>query len=113
MLAALAASLGPGPVSLAITGTSMARGHRAGLCLTAGIMVGSLAWSVADALGLGAVMLENAWVFEVVRYASAAYLNFLAWKSAKGRFEPILSDAAGCKDVRFFLLSTWRVDGSS
>ena len=61
----------------------MARGRRAGLLLTAGIMVGSLAWSVAAALGLGAIMLANAWVFEIIRYAGAGYLLYLAYKSAR------------------------------
>jgi len=74
LLAALAASLSPGPASLAIAGTSMARGRNSGLLLTAGIMVGSLAWSIAAALGLGAIMLANAWVFEIIRYAGAGYL---------------------------------------
>lgn len=83
LLAALAASLSPGPASLAIAGTSMARGRRAGLFLTMGIMIGSLAWSLAAALGLGAIMLANAWVFEIIRYAGAAYLLYLAWKSAR------------------------------
>lgn len=86
LLAALAASLSPGPASLAIAGTSMARGRRAGLLLTVGIMVGSLAWSIAAALGLGAIMLANAWVFEIIRYAGAAYLMFLAYKSARSAF---------------------------
>ena len=83
LLAAFAASLSPGPASLAIAGTSMARGRRAGLLLTAGIMVGSVSWSIAAALGLGAVMLANAWVFEIIRYAGAAYLMYLAWRSAR------------------------------
>ena len=83
LLAALAASLSLGPASLAIAGTSMARGRRAGLFLTAGIIVGSLAWSIAAALGLGAIMLANAWVFEIIRYAGAGYLIFLALKSAR------------------------------
>lgn len=83
LLAALAASLSPGPASLAIAGTSMARGRRAGLFLTAGIMVGSLFWSVAAALGLGALMLAHGWVFEIIRYAGAGYLIYLAWRSAR------------------------------
>lgn len=40
-------------------------------------------WSVAAALGLGAVMLANAWVFELIRYFGAAYLMFLAYKAAR------------------------------
>ncbi|MFT5865927.1 MAG: threonine efflux protein [Gammaproteobacteria bacterium] len=86
LLAALAASLSPGPASLAIAGTSMARGRRAGLLLTAGIMVGSLVWSIAAPLGLGAIMLAHSWVFEIIRYAGATYLLYLAWKSARSAF---------------------------
>ena len=83
MLAALAASLSPGPAFLAVAGTSLARGRSAGLFLTAGIMIGSLTWSIAAALGLGAVMLANAWLFEIIRYAGAAYLLYLAWGAAR------------------------------
>ncbi|MFY0595994.1 MAG: LysE family translocator [Cognatishimia sp.] len=83
LLAALAASLSPGPASLAIAGTSMARGRRAGMFLTFGIIIGSLTWSIAAALGLGAVMMTNAWVFELIRYLGAAYLLYLAWRSTR------------------------------
>lgn len=83
LIAALAASMSPGPATLAIAGTSMARGRRAGLALAGGITTGSLAWSVSAALGLGALMLAHGWVFEIIRYAGAFYLLYLAWKSAR------------------------------
>lgn len=83
LLAAFVASVSPGPATLAIAGTSMASGKASGLPLAAGITTGSLIWSVSAALGLGAIMLANAWVFEVIRYFGAAYLMFLAYKSAR------------------------------
>ena len=83
LLAALVASASPGPATLAIAGTSMGTGRASGLSLASGITTGSLMWSVSAALGLGAVMLANAWMFEVVRYFGAAYLMFLAYKSAR------------------------------
>ena len=83
LLAAFMTSASPGPATLAIAGTSMASGRRYGLALAAGITTGSLCWSVAAALGLGALMLANAWAFEFIRYAGAAYLLFLAYKSAR------------------------------
>lgn len=86
LLAALVASASPGPATLAIAGTSMAFGRPSGLSLASGITTGSLIWSVSAALGLGAVMLANAWVFEVIRYFGAAYLMFLAYKSARSAF---------------------------
>lgn len=83
LIAALVASASPGPATLAIAGTSMASGRASGLSLASGIMTGSLVWSISAALGLGAIMLANAWVFEIIRYFGAAYLMFLAYKSAR------------------------------
>ncbi|UOM36320.1 LysE family translocator [Acuticoccus sp. I52.16.1] len=83
LLAALLAMASPGPATLAIAGTAMARGRRAGLTLAAGISTGSLIWSLAAAFGLAALMAAHGWVFEIVRYAGAAYLAVLAVKSAR------------------------------
>ncbi|SDZ18118.1 Threonine/homoserine/homoserine lactone efflux protein [Jannaschia faecimaris] len=90
LLAALVAGASPGPATLAIAGTSMSPvgGRRAGLALAAGITCGSLAWSVAAAFGLGAVMLANGWMFEVIRYIGSGYLLWLALKSARGALSP-------------------------
>lgn len=81
--AALIASASPGPATLAIAGTSMGAGRRAGLALASGITTGSLAWSLAAAFGLGALMLANAWALEIVRFFGAAYLLYLAFRSAR------------------------------
>ncbi|MEH6521316.1 LysE family translocator [Sulfitobacter sp.] len=83
LIAALVASASPGPATLAIAGTSMASDRASGLSLALGITTGSLIWSVSAALGLGAIMLANAWIFEVIRYFGAAYLMYLAYKSAR------------------------------
>lgn len=83
LIAALVAAISPGPATLALAGTSMASGRASGLALAAGITTGSLMWSVAAALGLGALMLANVWVFELIRYFGAAYLMYLAYKAAR------------------------------
>ena len=83
MLAALIAALSPGPATLAIAGTSMQSGRKMGLALASGITTGSWLWSISAALGLGAIMLANAWIFEVMRYFGGGYLLFLAYSSAK------------------------------
>ncbi len=64
LLAAFVASSSPGPATLALAGTSMASGRAAGLALASGITTGSLIWSVAAAMGLGGLMLANAWEAE-------------------------------------------------
>ena len=73
----------PGPATLAISGTAMERGRLAGLTIAGGIVAGSACWGVAAGMGMSAVMLANAWIFEVVRYAGAAYLLWLAIKSLR------------------------------
>lgn len=83
LAAALLASGTPGPATLAIAGTSMSSGRRLGLALASGVTTGSLMWSSAAACGLGALMLANAWVVELLRYFGVGYLMFLAFKSAK------------------------------
>lgn len=87
MGAGLLAGASPGPATLTIAGTSMQQGRTAGLVLASGITTGSLIWSVAAAFGLGAVMLANAWLFESVRYAGAAYLMYLALRSARSALQ--------------------------
>ncbi|WP_299610537.1 LysE family transporter [uncultured Tateyamaria sp.] len=83
LLAALLAGASPGPATLTIAGTSMSSGRHAGLAVATGVTTGSFMWSVSAAFGLGAIMLANAWLFEIVRYAGAAYLGWLAIKSAR------------------------------
>jgi len=72
----------PGPASLSIADTSLGSGRRAGLALAAGIVTGSLFWSSSAAFGLGALMRAYPWVLDIVRYIGAAYLLWLAAKSA-------------------------------
>lgn len=71
----------PGPATLAISGTSMSHGRAMGLQLAAGVTLGSAIWGVAAALGFSAIMMSNVWLFEIVRYAGAGYLLYLAGKS--------------------------------
>lgn len=95
LVAALIAAASPGPATLAIAGTSMRGGRRVGLALAAGILSGSLIWSIGAAAGLSAVMLANVWLLEVVRYCGAAYLLFLAFKSARSALTPGRTELPG------------------
>ncbi|MBK3398398.1 MULTISPECIES: LysE family transporter [Methylobacterium] len=81
--AAFVASASPGPATLAIADTAMQAGRRTGLALALGVVTGSLAWSIAAALGLAAVMASSAWMLEAMRYCGGAYLLYLAYRSAR------------------------------
>ena len=78
----------PGPATLAISGTAMSAGRAAGVSVASGVVVGSASWGITAALGMSALMLANAWVFEVIRYAGAAYLLYLAAKSLRSAVRP-------------------------
>lgn len=88
LAAALVAVASPGPSILAIVGTSMEKGRGRGLLFATGVSLGSLTWSTAAALGLGAVMLANVWAFETLRWAGGLYLLWLAWRSARAAARP-------------------------
>lgn len=77
------AGASPGPATMGIAGTAMASGRTSALAFAFGILAGSASWGIAAALGLSAIMLANAWVFEVIRYAGAAYLGWLALKALR------------------------------
>ncbi|MGX7707672.1 LysE family translocator [Methylobacterium sp. Gmos1] len=83
LAAAFVSTASPGPATLAIADTAMQAGRRAGLTLALGVVTGSLAWSIAAALGLAAVMASSAWALDLLRYAGGAYLMILALKSAR------------------------------
>jgi len=76
----------PGPATLSIAGTAMNHGRRSGLVFSTGILFGSAFWGLTAALGMGAAMVANAWLFALLRYAGAAYLFYLAVKSLRSAF---------------------------
>ncbi len=86
--AALLGGLTPGPVMLAIAGTAMARGRRHGFAVAYGITAGASVWALLSALGMGALLTANQWLFEALKYAGAAYLAFLGIKAARSALGP-------------------------
>lgn len=77
----------PGPATLGIAATSINAGRRLGLVFSIGILAGSAFWGIAAALGMSALMLANAWIFEVIRYLGAGYLLYLAVKSLRSALQ--------------------------
>ena len=87
-IAWLLAGGSPGPATMGIAGTAMTSGRAAALAFALGILAGSASWGVAAALGLSAIMLANAWAFEVLRYVGVAYLGWLAVKALLRAAQP-------------------------
>ena len=77
--ASVALALAPGPDNVFVLTQSALHGARAGLLVTLGLATGLLVHTAAVALGVAAVFESSALAFELLKYAGAAYLLYLAW----------------------------------
>lgn len=81
----------PGPGVAAIVARALGGGFFGAVPMLVGILAGDLIYLTFAAFGLAAIATWFGAVFEVIRYLSAAYLLYLAWKfwSAKPGKEQI------------------------
>ncbi|MBW4708265.1 LysE family translocator [Roseobacter sp. YSTF-M11] len=75
----------PGPANMALMATGARFGFRAALPFVAGVALGKqlVIWPVG--YGLMELAARAPWVFEMLKYISAAYIIWLAWKVANMR----------------------------
>ncbi|WP_285858607.1 LysE family translocator [Neobacillus niacini] len=73
----------PGPDNLFTLAQSIAKGKNAGIFTTLGLCTGLLVHITAATVGISAVIYHSTLAFTLVKYAGAAYLLFLAYKSFK------------------------------
>ena len=71
----------PGPNVLAVLGTAMGEGRRAGIALALGIAAGSVLWALMTAAGLSAVLASYAAALTIIKIAGGLYLLWLAFKA--------------------------------
>ncbi|OED10878.1 LysE family translocator [Burkholderia sp. A2] len=79
--ACLALTVTPGPDMLLIASRSVSQGRRAGFATLAGIQAGTYCHALAAAFGLSQLFVAVPLAYDVVRFAGAAYLLYLAWKT--------------------------------
>ncbi|OYX15198.1 MAG: hypothetical protein B7Z15_01385 [Rhizobiales bacterium 32-66-8] len=85
VVASLALAATPGPNVALIVGTSLKHGRRAGVLTATGVNVGVVLQLALVSAGLAWLVESFARHFDLVRYAGAAYLAYLAvrqWRSA-------------------------------
>jgi len=73
----------PGPSNMAIMGTAMRRGRRAGVALALGVMTGSLFWAFLAAAGISALLTSYAAALVAIKIAGGLYLLYFAYRSGK------------------------------
>ena len=83
-LASILIELTPGPNMAFLAALSLAEGRRIGLMAVAGVMCGLAGIGILAALGLATALDTIPYAYEILRYAGAAFLLFLAWEGWQG-----------------------------
>lgn len=96
-IAALALTMTPGPDMLLIASRSASQGRAAGFATLAGIQAGTYCHALAAAFGLSQLFLIVPHAYDAVRYAGAAYLLYLAWKTVRSGAATIAPEAGGSR----------------
>lgn len=81
--AALLMVLTPGPNMIYLISRSICQGRTAGVISLLGVIAGFLVHMLAAAIGLTALFLAIPLAYEVLKWAGAAYLLYLAWQAVK------------------------------
>jgi len=83
-LAVILLLLSPGPNMAFVLSQAIARGWRGGLMAAAGITIADLSLAVLTATGVTALVASWPPSFDLIRYAGAVYLLWLAFKTLRG-----------------------------
>jgi threonine/homoserine/homoserine lactone efflux protein len=81
LTASIAIILAPGPAQALVLARTLSEGKKAGVMTAVGLNVGTIAHTVAAALGLSAILATSALAFALVKYLGAAYLVYLGIKA--------------------------------
>ena len=100
--ASAALTLLPGPDILFVLTQSISQGKSAGIATASGLCTGVLIHTAAAALGISAIVYKSALAFEIVKYAGATYLLYLAWQAFREKGELISS--APARETEIFAL---------
>ena len=77
LAAAMVLAVTPGPGVLYVVTRTLSQGRASGFASVAGVALGNLGNAAAASAGLAALLASSATLFQVVRYAGAAYLFYL------------------------------------
>ncbi len=80
ILAVLLLELTPGPNMAYLATLALARGRMAGLIATAGVATGLGLHATVTVFGAGALIAQQPWLYETLRWIGVAYLLYLAWE---------------------------------
>ena len=104
-----AATLSPGPASLAIAGLAASEGRARAVPFALGVVAGSMAWGVVAALGIVAVVTAIGWAFLALKIAGSLYLGWMAWRDLRAALAPPAPLGTGAMPQKRSRLVAWGV----
>ena len=87
-------AVSPGAGLAAILSRALGSGPRAGFAVTTGLVLGDFTFIAIAMVGLSAIASAMGPMFQIVKYAGAAYLLWLGYKAFKSADKPIEISAA-------------------
>lgn len=85
--ASMVLTIAPGPDNIFIITQGISNGRKPAIVTALGMCSGISIHTIAAALGLSAIFYSSAVAFQIVKFAGAAYLLYLAYKTIKSRSE--------------------------
>lgn len=85
LFACMALTISPGPDNIFVITQGLTRGRKAAIITALGMCSGITVHTTAAALGISAIFYSSAAAFNLVKYAGAVYLLYLAWKTLRNR----------------------------
>jgi len=83
--ASIALTIAPGPDNIFVITQGITRGRKSAIVTALGMCSGISVHTTAAAFGISAVFYSSAVAFNIIKYAGAAYLLYLAYKTLKER----------------------------
>jgi len=87
-IASLLLNLTPGNDMFYVASRTISQGTKAGIASAAGIAVGCFIHIFAAVLGLSIIITKSAYLFQLIKYAGAAYLVYLGIKTLFAKSKP-------------------------
>jgi len=100
--ASVALTIAPGPDNIFVLTQGIARGRKSAIVTALGMCSGISIHTTAAAFGISALFYSSVVAFNAVKYAGAAYLLYLAYKTLKERSSVRLSDPDDRSDSALF-----------
>jgi threonine/homoserine/homoserine lactone efflux protein len=100
--ASVALTIAPGPDNVFVLTQGIARGKKPAIITALGMCSGISIHTTAAAFGISAVFYSSVVAFNAVKYAGAAYLLYLAWKTLRERSSIKLSHPDARSDAALF-----------